>query len=43
MTQDRSYHTGLDSAEAVAELQRSCDAQFDPEIIAAFLAVLSRH
>jgi response regulator RpfG family c-di-GMP phosphodiesterase len=43
MTQGRSYHTALDSGEAVAELLRCGDAQFDPEIVGAFLAVLGRH
>jgi len=40
MTQDRHYRTHLSSADATAELLRSCPAQFDPEIVDAFLAVL---
>ena len=43
MTQDRAYRSSLDSADAVAELLRCTPAQFDPEIVAAFLAVLGRH
>ena len=43
MTQDRAYRSRLDSSDAVAELLRCSPAQFDPEIVAAFLAVLSRH
>jgi len=43
MTQDRVYRAHLDSSDAMAEIVRSSPAQFDPEIVAAFLAVLSRH
>ena len=43
MTQDRHYRSRLDSADAVAELLRCCPTQFDPAIVAAFLAVLGRH
>ena len=43
MTQDRAYRRRLDSSDAVAELLRCSPAQFDPEIVAAFLAVLGRH
>ena len=43
MTQDRAYRIHLGSADAVAEILRCSPAQFDPEIVAAFLAVLSRH
>jgi putative nucleotidyltransferase with HDIG domain len=43
MTQHRAYCVRLDSSDAVAELLRCCPAQFDPEIVAAFLAVLGRH
>lgn len=43
MTQDRAYRIRLDSSDAVAELLRCSPSQFDPEIVAAFLAVLSRH
>jgi putative two-component system response regulator len=43
MTQDRSYRAGMDSSEAIQELLRCRDAQFDPQILGAFLAVLSRH
>jgi putative nucleotidyltransferase with HDIG domain len=40
MTQDRSYRNQLTSADAVAEMLRCSPTQFDPEIVASFLAVL---
>jgi len=43
MTQHRAYRVRLDSSDAIAELLRCCPAQFDPEVVAAFLAVLGRH
>ena len=43
MTQDRAYRIHLDSPDAVAEILRCSPAQFDPEIVAAFLAVVGRH
>jgi response regulator RpfG family c-di-GMP phosphodiesterase len=43
MTGDRAYRARLDSAEAVAELLRCSPAQFDPDIVVAFLTVLGRH
>ncbi len=43
MTQDRQYRVRFDSAEAITEILRCCPAQFDPEIVTAFLAVLGRH
>src|SRR5262249_28036748 len=43
MTQTRIYRSALDSSEAVAELLRCVNTQFDPDVIAAFLAVLSTH
>jgi putative two-component system response regulator len=43
MTQDRAYRLHLDSSDAVGEILRCTPSQFDPEIVAAFLAVLSRH
>lgn len=43
MTQDRAYRLRLDSSDAFAEILRSSPAQFDPEIVLAFLAVLGRH
>jgi len=43
MTQDRSYRMRLDSSDAVAEILRCSPEQFDPEIVAAFIAVLGRH
>ncbi len=43
MTQDRTYRVRIDSSDAVAEMLRCTPSQFDPEIVAAFLAVLGRH
>jgi HD-GYP domain-containing protein (c-di-GMP phosphodiesterase class II) len=43
MTQHRAYRVNVDSSDAIAELLRCCPAQFDPEVVAAFLAVLGRH
>ena len=43
MTQGRADRICLDSADAVAEILRCSPAQFDPEIVGAFLAVLGRH
>ena len=43
MTQDRAYRDRFDSSDAIAEILRGSPAQFDPEIVAAFVAVLGRH
>ncbi len=43
MTHGRSYRARLNSTEAVAELLRCSPAQFDPEIVPALFAVISRH
>lgn len=43
MTQDRAYRIRFNSSDAVAEILRCSPAQFDPEIVDAFLAVLGRH
>ncbi len=43
MTQDRGYRTRFDAPEAIAELLRCTPAQFDPEVVSAFIAVLERH
>lgn len=43
MTQARTYRVRLDSSDAIAELLRCSPSQFDPDIVAAFLAVLGRH
>ncbi len=43
MTQDRAYRIRLDSADAITELLRCSPLQFDPDVVAAFLAVLGRH
>ena len=43
MTQDRLYRRRLDSGEAIAELLRCAPAQFDPDVIVAFLNILAKH
>jgi len=43
MTQSRLYRSQLTSAEAVAELLRCSDVQFDPDIVVTFLSILARH
>ena len=43
MTQDRAYRNHLDSADAVGEMLRCCPAQFDPDVVGAFLSVLGTH
>jgi putative nucleotidyltransferase with HDIG domain len=43
MTTERTYRVRLTSADAIAELLRCCPAQFDPDVVTAFLAVLGRH
>jgi putative two-component system response regulator len=43
MTQDRVYRVRLDSADAIAELLRCQRSQFDPDVVAGFLAAISRH
>jgi cyclic di-GMP phosphodiesterase len=43
MTQDRAYRVRLDSSDAIAEILRCSPSQFDPQIVAAFLTVMSRH
>ena len=42
MTQDRAYRIRSTSSDAVAELLRCSPVQFDPEVVAAFLAGLGR-
>ena len=37
MTTDRSYRPALSEQEAVAELERCAGAQFDPQIVSAFV------
>ncbi|MBI3490573.1 MAG: response regulator [Acidobacteria bacterium] len=43
MTQDRVYRVRLNSADAVAELLRCSRSQFDPDVVAGFLATIGRH
>ncbi len=38
----RPYRQGLTDEECLAELERCCDAQFDPAMVAAFRRVLAR-
>jgi diguanylate cyclase (GGDEF)-like protein len=42
MTEDRPYRKAMPVADAIAELKRFSGTQFDPTIVAAFLAVLKR-
>ncbi|MEO6922643.1 MAG: HD domain-containing phosphohydrolase, partial [Bryocella sp.] len=39
MTSDRPYRKGMGFEEAVAEIERCQGTQFDPEIVATFLAL----
>jgi putative nucleotidyltransferase with HDIG domain len=41
MTTDRSYRRALPVADAVAELERCAGTQFDPDVVAALIAVES--
>ena len=41
MTSDRPYRTAMDPAAAVAEIERHAGTQFDPQVVQAFLEVLS--
>jgi HD-GYP domain-containing protein (c-di-GMP phosphodiesterase class II) len=41
MTTDRSYRKALSDDDAVAELRRCADSQFDPGVVDALIAVLS--
>jgi putative two-component system response regulator len=44
MTQNcRDYRLRFNAADAIAELLRCSGTQFDPDVVAAFLDVLSRH
>ena len=43
MTQDRGYRSRLSAAEAISEVLRSVPAQFDPDVVGAFLSILNRH
>ncbi|MGE0479784.1 MAG: HD-GYP domain-containing protein [Phycisphaerae bacterium] len=40
LTTDRPYHQGIGADAALAELQRSAGAHFDPTVVAAFAAAL---
>jgi len=42
MTTDRAYRQAFDLVDAVAEILRCCPAQFDPDVVAAFVSVLGR-
>ena len=43
MTEERQHHVAVDSGEAITELLRCSGTQFDPDVLGAFLSVLSRH
>jgi HD domain len=42
MTSDRSYRKALDRSEALSELRKCAGSQFDPVMVEAFIAGLSR-
>jgi HD-GYP domain-containing protein (c-di-GMP phosphodiesterase class II) len=42
MTHERAYRSALSSDQAIAELKRGAGTQFDPTVVEAFLATLSR-
>jgi response regulator RpfG family c-di-GMP phosphodiesterase len=42
MTQGRHYRSRLDTADAVTELVRCVETQFDPDVLAVFLGILGR-
>jgi two-component system cell cycle response regulator len=42
MVSDRPYRAALSHAEALAELRRCAGTQFDPEVVAAFIATVER-
>jgi HD-GYP domain-containing protein (c-di-GMP phosphodiesterase class II) len=41
MTTTRSYRKGMPVADAVAEVRRCAGTQFDPAVVAAFVATAS--
>jgi HD-GYP domain-containing protein (c-di-GMP phosphodiesterase class II) len=43
MIQDRPYKGAVDHADAVAELARHADTQFDPELVAIFTRLFAEH
>jgi HD-GYP domain-containing protein (c-di-GMP phosphodiesterase class II) len=42
MVSDRPYRSALSHTEALAELRRCAGTQFDPEVVAAFIATVER-
>jgi len=42
MVTDRPYRRGTDPASALAELRRCAGSQFDPAVVDAFCAVMTR-
>jgi HD-GYP domain-containing protein (c-di-GMP phosphodiesterase class II) len=42
MTTDRPYRQALSQEQALCELERHKGTQFDPEVVEAFLSVLTR-
>jgi HD-GYP domain-containing protein (c-di-GMP phosphodiesterase class II) len=39
MTLDRPYHRAIDEGEALLELERFAGTQFDPKMVASFVAM----
>jgi len=42
LTHERAYRKALSREEALAELERGAGTQFDPAVVEAFLALVSR-
>jgi HD-GYP domain-containing protein (c-di-GMP phosphodiesterase class II) len=43
MTTDRVYRSRLSHERAIAELERCAGTQFDPDVVAAFVALMDEH
>ena len=43
MTTNRPYRAALPLADAVAELERCSDSQFDPHVVVALMRTVARH
>jgi HD-GYP domain-containing protein (c-di-GMP phosphodiesterase class II) len=41
MTTDRSYRKARSTAEAIAELRRCANSQFDPAVVAVLIEIIS--
>jgi putative two-component system response regulator len=42
MTSKRIYKINMTKAEAIGELRKHCNTQFDPQVVETFTAILSR-